>query len=324
MKLEKDDAKIGLLVVLAVAVFSGFLFHRSLAAMVTKETPYQVALESAADLSEGTEVQLQGLRVGQVKTIQLQRSGVEYRFLATLGLRTDIVLWAGTKAVVVAKPLGGSFVDVQLPDPALRQAVLGPGAVLQGGANASLITLMDEASHLLANLDGTVSELRAEFKAKGVNAVLDNPQIAKVLGDLDETLRQFQKLAVDGQGMVQHGDATMKVADRGLASLDKSLAAVQALLEKRSGDLDAIVGRLAATLEQTEGLAREARALLAKSGPDAADTVKALDRTLKSTEEMLELLKAKPNRLVWGKPSQAELDAARKRAQEAREASEKK
>jgi len=198
--------------------------------------------------------------------------------------------------------------------------VLGPGSILQGGANASLATLMDDASHLIANLDGTVSDLRAQFKAKGAGAVLDNPQISRVLANLDETLTAFRKLAQDGQVLVQHGDASMKVADHSLVNLDKSLTTVQALLDKRSGDLNGIVTNLASTLKEADALAKELHAFLQQAGPGADKDLKALERNLQSTEELLEILKAKPNRIIWGKPSKAEREAAEKRVQEAREA----
>ncbi len=256
--------------------------------------------------------------MGQVKGIRLKRDGVEYRFLATLGLRTDIVLWQGTRAVVVAKPLGGSYVDLQLPEPALRLAALQPGATLLGASNASLATLLEDASQLIANLDGAVTDLRGSFRAKGAGAVLDNPRVAKVLADLDETLLEFRKLALEGQALARHGDASMAVADRSLVNLDKSLATVQGLLERRSGDLDAIVANLAHTLRESGELAKEARALLKTAGPGADAALKALDRNLRSTEELLEILKAKPNRIVWGKPSRAERDEAARRAEENR------
>ena len=117
MRLEKDDAKIGLLVFLTLALFVGFIFQRSLATIFRKESHLQVRLESASDVAVGTEVQLQGLRVGQVERVRLQRDRVQYHFLADLGLRTDIVLWEGTHVLVVAKPLGGSYLDLQLPPP---------------------------------------------------------------------------------------------------------------------------------------------------------------------------------------------------------------
>jgi ABC-type transporter Mla subunit MlaD len=320
MKLEKDDAKIGFLVILALAVFTGFLFHRSLSALLKKETPFGTVVESANDVSEGTEVQLQGLRVGQVKRVNLDREGVHYRFHLTLGLRPDIVLWEGTRAVVVAKPLGGAFVDIQLPDPAKRTRILAPESLLEGSVSASLGGLLDDASHLVANLDGAVGELRTAFKSKGAGVVLDDPRIARVLQDLDETLTSFRKLAVEGAAVAHHGDATLKLADDGLEKLDKSMAKVQTLLDNRAGDLDAIITRLAATLKETETLAKEAESLLKTAGPEAATVLKTLERNLDSTEELLSILKAKPNRVVWGKPSAAEVEAARKRVREAKEA----
>lgn len=319
MRLERDDAKIGLLVVLALGVFAGLLFHRGLTAALKKEAHYKVALDSAPDLAPGTEVQLQGLRVGQIDAIKLERQGVEYRFLADLGLRTDILLWPGTRAVVVSKPLGGAFIDLQLPPAELRQGALPPGSVLPSAASGSVAALVDDATHLVANLDAAVTDLRTSFKAKGAGVVVDNPKIAKVLSDLDATLVAFRKLAEEGQVLARHGDATMRTADQGLASLDRSLATVQGLLERRSGDLESIITHLDATLKASEGLVKEARAALEKAGPDADEVLKALDRNLTSTEELLEILKPVPHRVVWGKPSEAEREAARKRVEAARE-----
>lgn len=321
MRLEKDDAKIGLLVMLALAVFAGFLFHRSITAAFRKEARYDVALERASDLSVGTEVELQGLRVGQVEGIGLRREGVTYRFLATLGLRTDIVLWPGTRAVVVAKPLGGAYVDLQLPPVTMRGgAALEPGSRLEGAQGASPARVLDDMDRLLTNLDGAVGEVRSAFKAKGAGVVTSDPKIAKVLEDLDGTLGDFRKLAQESRGLVQQGGATLKTAEGGLQDLDHGLKQVNGLLDRHGADLDAAATHLAGTLRESEGLVKALRALVETSAPDAADTLKALDRNLRSTEELLEILKARPNRLVWGKPSQAEREAAEKRVEEARKA----
>lgn len=324
MKLEKDDAKIGILVFLALAVFAGFIFRRGVSALLTKETPYEVALAAASDLTEGTDVQLQGLRVGRVKGIALQREGVSYRFVATLALRTDIVLWQGTRAVAVAKPLGGAFVDLQLPPTELRLEALPPGSRLDGASTASLVALLESGGRLINNLDGLVADVRHQFKAKGAGMLLDDPRIGRLLAQLEETLAVYRKLGQDGQALAQHGDGTLKAADRNLASLEKSLATVQGLLDKRAGDVDAIIAHLAGSLKESEALLREARALVAEAGPEARTVFKALDRNLRSTEELLELIKARPNRLVWGKPGEGEREAAAKKVREAREAQKPK
>jgi len=324
MKLEKDDAKIGILVFLALAVFAGFIFRRGVSALLTKETPYEVALAAASDLTEGTDVQLQGLRVGRVKGIALQRDGVSYRFLATLALRTDIVLWKGTRAVAVAKPLGGAFVDLQLPPPGQRLEALPPGSRLEGASTASLVALLESGGRLINNLDGLVADVRHQFNTKGAGMLLDDPRIGRLLAQLEETLAIYKKLGQDGQAIAQHGDGTLKAADRSLASLERNLATVQGLLDKRAGDLDAIITHLAGSLKESEALLKEARALVAEAGPDAKTVLKALDRNLRSTEELLELIKARPNRIVWGRPGEDEREAAAKRVREAREAQKPK
>jgi ABC-type transporter Mla subunit MlaD len=320
MRLEKDDAKIGLLVFLALALFVGFLFHRSLATLLRKESKVRVRLDNAADVEAGTEVQLQGLRVGQVQALELQRDGVQYRFLATLGLRTDILLWQGTRVLVVAKPLGGAFLDLQLPPPEARRTPLDPEALLPGASGPTLASLIDQATALVGHLDQGVGELRGQLKAGGLGALLDHPRVAQALQDLDAALAGFRDLARDSRQLVAQGGASMASLDRTLAALAKCVEQVQDLLGSRRGDLDGAAVHLAGTLRELEGLARELRDLVHAAGPDGQESLKSLDRTLRATEELVELLKGKPNRVVWGKPTQAERDAAARRVEEARKA----
>ena len=322
MRLEKDDAKIGLLVFLTLGLFVGFIFHRSLSTILRKETLVRVRLETASDVAEGTEVQLQGLRVGQVDAVQLQRDGVRYHFLATLGLRTDIVLWEGTRVTVVSKPLGGAYMDLLLPDPDQRRTPLAASTVLAGSSSASLASLIDGIAALVANLNHGVDEVRAELKTRGLGAVLDHPQVGKVVQSLDSTLQAYRVLAQDGQKVVNQSGGTLQNVDRTLATLNQSLDQVQGLLTSRRGDLDAIVVHLAGTLKELEGLSKEVSGVVRQTGPDADATLKSLDRTLRSTEELLELLKAKPNRLIWGKPTPAEQAAAAKKVEQTRKLQE--
>jgi ABC-type transporter Mla subunit MlaD len=308
MRLEKDDAKIGLLVFLTLALFVGFIFQRSLRTIFRKETHVFVRLESAADVAEGTEVQLQGLRVGQVEKVRLQRDRVQYHFLADMGLRTDIVLWEGTKVLVVAKPLGGSFLDLQLPPPAERREALAPETILAGASGPSLATLVADIDALVENINRGVDELRGQLQARGVGVLLEHPQVRTVL------------LAEEGGGLARQGGGSVKNLDRALASMQQVIDQIHALLSDRQGDLDAIVVHLAGTLKEMESLGKELRVVIQDRGPEAGESLKSLDRTLRSAEEMLELLKVKPNRVVWGKPTQAERDEAAKKVEEARKA----
>jgi ABC-type transporter Mla subunit MlaD len=313
MRLEKDDAKVGLLVLLTLGLFVGFILHRGMTRLLRRVARVQVRLENAADVATGTEVQLQGLRVGQVDEVRLRRDGVQYHFLAQLGLRPDIVLWEGTRVVVVSKPLGGAFLDLQLPPPERRDEPLKAETVLPASASPSLGTLVDAITTLVVNLDRGVDELRGEFKTRGLGALLEHPNVARPLQSVD-------RLAGDSRQLVQRGQAAVASLDQALVDLQGNLAQVRDLLAGRGDDLDAVAASLGSTMKEIEALARELRAQVAQAGPDTDAGLKSLDRTLRAAEELLELLKNKPSRIIWGKPSQKEKDAARERAEAARKA----
>lgn len=322
MRFERDDAKIGVLVFIAVAVFVALLFHRSLAAIVKKESVVKVRLENVSGLEVGTEVQLQGHRIGQVNQIVLQREGEEYFFLATLGLRPDIVLWRGTLAIVSSKGLGSAFIDLDLPPLENRNHRLEPETVLMGETGASLGTLVTEVQGFVQNLNGTLEELKAHLKEKGLGAFLEHPSVHKVLMDLDSTLLEFRKVAVRGDALLHQGQDSTEILERSLTSLEKSAAMVESLLNKRSGNIDDIIGNLDSLLKELQGFSADMHKLLKDSGPDVAESLKSLHRNLNATEELLEILKNKPSRVVWGTPSAAEKEAARKRAEEHRKQEE--
>lgn len=308
MKIERDDAKVGLMVLVAVALFAALFLHRSLSAIAARETRLQVRLTSASDVVVGTEVQLQGYRVGQVSQVDLERRGVEYTILATLTLPRDLALWKGTRAVINTRVLGGASVELVLSPLEARTAPLDPSEILEGTRSASLAALVEQVQGFVRNLDQGVSEVRNQLQRKGAGVLLDHPAVNRTLGNLDGTLREYRSLAQGGQHSLQ-------ALDRNLASAQKSLAAIEGLLERRSPELDAIVVNLDATLREMNALSSDAGKFMKEGGPEAEAALRALRRDLESAGELLELLKAKPSRVLWGKPSQAEQEAAKQKAE---------
>jgi ABC-type transporter Mla subunit MlaD len=161
----------------------------------------------------------------------------------------------------------------------------------------------------MASLNAGVDGLRTRIEAKGLGDLLDHPSVRQTLQSLDGTLREFQALAKDGRGLVGHADHSMGEADKALASLDKSLSSVRALMDRRGPELDQILVSLAATLKQAEALMGR---FTTEDHPELTQSLKSLRRSLASVEELLALLKQKPSRVVWGTPSEAEREKARK------------
>lgn len=307
MDLDRDNALIGLLVLTCVGVFTGLAFHRSMTRLVKVEVPYQVSLDRAGDLAPGTPVLLQGVQVGQVKGVNLQRQGVTYRIQANLGLRPDITLWEGTRAEVVSRALGGASLALVLGPAAERRTVLAPGSTLPGDVAPGLADAVGEIQALARNANAGLEALRRSLSARGAGVVLDHPALRQVLGQLDTTLQEAGTLARSGQGLAAEAQPALASLARVLASLEGPAAT----LDRRQGDLDQAVASLARALTELEGLSRDLRARLGSTGPEAEATLQSLQRTLQSADTLLRLLQAKPSRLLYGRPTGKELEAAR-------------
>lgn len=317
MNFEKQDVRLGLFVLAALGLFLGLLAFKNARAVVEKTYPLVVRLDSMEGLAPGAEVTLKGYRVGSVQRVVMQREGVDYHFLATLSIRQDIRLWRGTRAQVAAKGLGGSFLDLQLPEPSARTVALGAGDEIPGDQGVSLGSVLEKADRLLDTLNAGVDALRDRLRTRGLGDVLEHPSVKQALQSMTAALRELEALAKEGRGLVGHADRSMGEADKALTDLERSLAVTRGLLESRMPELDRILVSLASMLEQADTLLSRFRA---EDQPELETTLKTLRRSLDSVEELLQILKQKPSRAVWGTPSEAERDRARKAVEAAKQA----
>ena len=315
MNFEKQDARLGFFVLLAIALLAGLVAYKNAGAVTERTYPLQVRLEQMEGLAPGMDVQLKGYRIGAVERVDMRQEGKDYLFVAHISVREGIQLWRGTRASLAPKGVGSVMLDLHLPPLAQRQVLLAPGEELPGDAGVSIAGVMERADHLMASLTAGVDGLRARVEQKGLGDLLDHPSVHQALQSLDTTLRDFQALAKDSRGLVGHADRSMGEADKALVTLEQSLTTVRALLDKRGPELDQILVSLAATLKQAETFMGR---FAAEDQPELEQTMHSLRRSLASVEELLQLLKQKPSRAVWGTPSEAEREKARQAIEAAR------
>ncbi len=306
MIVKRQDARLGLFVLVALALFLGLLAYKSAPAVTAAMRPLSVRLDDLQGVDVGTPVLLQGYPVGRVEQVTLNREGTAYSFLVRASIQRDLVLWSGTKAAVVGQGLSGTALALVLPPQDQRGVTLAVDAILPGEAGSSLATVLAKADKLLGDLDGSVNDLRAQFKAKGAGVLLDHPPVAKALKDLDETLRAYKGLADQGQ-------KTVAGLDPALADLQASLKQVRTLLDNRSGDLDTTVKNLASLTTKLDSLSAALDEAVRTDQPELAESLKSVNALAKSLHELVELLKQKPHWVVWGTPS----DAAKQKAKDA-------
>ncbi|MBS1767524.1 MAG: MCE family protein [Acidobacteria bacterium] len=303
MIVNRQDARLGAFVLGAAALFIALLVFKSAPKASDSTRPLEVRLDQLQGVEAGTPVLLQGYPVGRVERVDLKREGTAYFFIAETSLRKDITLWQGTKAVVVGQGLSGSALSLALPEK--RESELGPDAVIPGEPGSSLDTVIAKADKLMDDLDGSVNDLRAQFKAKGAGVVLDHPAVAKALKDLDATIRSYQGLALQGQ-------KTVAGLDPALTDLQASLHQVRALLDSRSGDLDATLKNLSSLTQRMDSLSAALDQAVRTDQPQLEGTLQRVQALTKSLQELVELLKQKPHWVVWGTPG----DAAKQKAKD--------
>lgn len=308
MIVKRQDARLGLFVLAALALFLGLLAYKSAPAVTSSTRPLSIRLDDLQGVEVGTPILLQGFQVGRVERVTLNREGTAYTFLVQATIQKDLVMWNGTKAAVVGQGLSGTALALVLPPADQRGEILAASAILPGEPGSSLGTVLAKADKLLGDLDGSVNDLRAQFKAKGAGVVLDHPAVAKALKDLDATVRAYK-------GLADQGSKTVAGLDPALADLQASLKQVRTLLDNRSGDLDTTVKNLASLTQRMDSLSAALDEAVRTDQPQLAESLQRVNALTKSLHELVELLKQKPHWVVWGSPS----DAAKQKAMDAAE-----
>lgn len=315
MRFDRDDAKVGLLVIGSLLLFGSLLFQRSFSALFKKEQIVKARFQDVSDLTIGTGVHLQGLRIGHVNKIELVEKDQQFSFLATLSLRPDIPLWKGTQLALNTRILGGSVLELKFPIETDRTHGLEEDAILESTQSSSLNTLLAQLQDTVSNFNGLITDLRGPIERQGPSAFLDHPDLRTGFKNLNTTLVALQSLIAQGQTTVTNLDQELSSS---LKHLRGVLEPMEGLMTRQGPELEVAIDTLNRTLQDMEKLSQETRQMIGEVGPESSKALEALNRNLESTEELLEILKQKPSRVVWGTPKAKEIEAAKERVKENR------
>jgi phospholipid/cholesterol/gamma-HCH transport system substrate-binding protein len=182
MNRKFNEFQVGIVTVAAlVLLIFGMLWFKNVS-LTTGTTLYQADFPEVAGLREGDNVQVRGIRSGEVSEMIMLQSAVRVSMLLdeTVGLREDAVITLGEKGIV-----GEIVIEV---DPGVGEPVP-EGHIFQGRTAGTIASMTDAAGAALTEmrvLTNKVTDLVDEMKEQG--------KVVQTLEQANETLHKVDTM----------------------------------------------------------------------------------------------------------------------------------
>jgi len=248
------ETKVGILALISfIILYIGFNFLKG-QDFFSSQNNYIVIYDNVGGLTAANQVSVSGMKVGQVKTIELIAGN---KVKVTLVIRKDLSLPIDTKAILSSDGLlGGKLILLKMGK--ANKALENGGVILAGSETGISDLIKEQALPLLHHLDSLTLSLRMitkSFEATGVsvNGLVKNTDktISTLGGTLGNTITENRvNLAAI--------TANMKALSGGLIETERSLKPLIGKFSSIADSLSALkINRALATTQQSlEGLHR--------------------------------------------------------------------
>lgn len=248
------ETKVGILALVSfVILYLGFNFLKG-RDFFSSQNKYTVIYNNVEGLTSANQVSLSGMKVGQVKTIELIEGN---KVKVTLVIRKDLLLPADTKAILSADGLlGGKLIRLQMGK--TNKYVENEGRLLAGSETGISDLIKEQALPLLHNLDSLTLSLRVVTKSfeatgKSVNSLVNNTDktISTLGGTLGTTI-------TENRASLAGITANMKALSSNLIETERSLKPLIGKFTSIADSLNALkISQAVATTQRSlEGLHR--------------------------------------------------------------------
>jgi phospholipid/cholesterol/gamma-HCH transport system substrate-binding protein len=254
---------IGLFTLLAAGGVMLFAMWLGKSSLDSSYDNYEIVFEEAVTgLSNGSPVQFNGIKVGEVVQLRLDEADPS-KVLATIRVASSTPVRENTQAKLsLAGVTGTSFIQLTSGEGASPPLTGSKGKLPQILATPSSISrllsdgtgLLNKVSELLDNANKLFSKENSENFGKTLNNLeLTTGAIAAQRADLQKAIEDFsglaaqansalvqasQLLASSNQLLKEHGSKTLQDLQQTMAALQRSSSSVENLLEKNQDALD--------------------------------------------------------------------------------------
>lgn len=305
METRAHHVIIGLFTLLGLLLALGFGVWLVKSGKQQETRTYRVVFQEAVSgLTVGSLVQYNGLRVGEVRQLQLDPQDPR-RVLADMEVSAATPINQGTRArLAIANITGAANILLSTDNPQsppLERSEDGLSVIV---AEPSAIgSLLGNSEALFANVNELVQQgakLLSPENIDGIGRIIDNlervsDELIQSRAGLGETLNELTQAAREAQAVMRDArellaNADKMLATRGMPILDEGQRAMQALA--RSGE------QLEQLLSRNQGALDKGLQGVAEIGP----AVQEMQRSLSTLNRILSRLEDDPAGYLTGKP----------------------
>ena len=283
------ETKIGALALVAIALVAvGYNFLKGVELFSDSET-YYVVYENVDQLAVGNLVTLNGYRVGQVSSVELNADNVR---ALTVGLRVDEDLPIPTDAQAVIKSdglLGGRFVALEFDRACEGADCAEDGDFIAAGEESVLAALLGDPDQIRDY--AAVAQEAVGPLVDSVSTRLDTSAVGRTLHNLEVATQNLAVVTSRVNRLLISSSQSIAATTENLAVVTGSLAANDTSVGRIIANLDATTGSLAAldlqrTLTAVDSSLQDLRGTLAAT-TGTIDNLNAITATISDGEGTL-------------------------------------
>lgn len=251
METKANYVLIGAFVLLAAGALALFTLWIAGNPLNRSYSDYDVIFEGPVNgLSEGGEVRFNGIKVGEVTTLRLDRDNpnnviAHIRVESQTPVRTDSIAQLNFQGIT-----GVTFIQILAGDP--KKPLLTPvnGVTPQIFTSRTLVDELFQGGQDLLGVSGDT--------IKKINELLSEENLAHLTQTLASIDRVATKIAED-DGLVDSAAAALKTINTAAASLDSAAKSVDQALASISKDVNSVTGDASEMLAQLDPVLKDAR-----------------------------------------------------------------
>ena len=293
MSRKAHPAAIGAFVLVALAIAASALVILGSGKFLKETRRYVIFFESSlSGLDVGAPVEYHGVRVGQVAGIYLEYDTRTSSVMIPVyvDLEADSLRYVGDREKIH---------DLSYHIERGLRAQLQSQSLITGKLKIMLVDKPDTPMQLIGGDPGTPEIPAIPTIAENISQSLGKLPIAKIIANLDVSLKQIADFASSGglNNVVQRLDGTLTQLEALSLSLNQELPGLLASVRQNSDDFTHVQKSL-------DVMVREIRDLLASRSPERQQlvtTLQAIEDTSNSLRNLIDYLQVHPEALLSGK-----------------------